>query len=262
VNKKSCGNELYGKVRFISAHPLQVVRTGILKIREPYGSMKAKTVYSGLILLLALGGCARRPFVPYPRETTVPQGIYHRVKKGETLWRIARIYGVELEELVRVNRIPDAARIGVGQMIFIPGAKEKRTSPPVGEIAPDDGYFSWPFNGKIGSYFGDRSGGSASTGISIFGEEGTKILAARGGRVAFAEDDFGGWGKTLAIDHGDGFLTVYCHNSRNLVRIGDSVSRGDLIALCGRSGRVSKPQLYFEIRRKGKPENPLYFLPQ
>jgi len=122
----------------------------------------------------------------------------------------------------------------------------------------------WPVSGKISSGFGWRRGpfGGGSEhhdGIDIPARTGTHIHAAGGGTVTFS-----GWrnghGNTVIIDHGDGMSTLYAHNSRNIVTVGQRVSRGDVIAHVGSTGRSTGPHLHFEVHVNGRPVNPRPFM--
>ena len=122
----------------------------------------------------------------------------------------------------------------------------------------------WPVSGKISSGFGWRRGpfGGGSEhhdGIDIPARTGTHIHAAGGGTVTFS-----GWrnghGNTVIIDHGDGMSTLYAHNSRNVVAVGQHVSRGDVIAHVGSTGRSTGPHLHFEVHVNGRPVNPRPFM--
>ena len=189
-------------------------------------------------------------------------GKYHKVKKGETLWSISRSYGLSLDEIIKVNRIPDASIVKAGQLVFIPekpgtSLKQQAYKPSI----KAEGNFLWPVKGRIASYYGVRYNGIKSKGIKIKTKKGQEIKAARSGTISFCENKVKGKGKTIIIDHGDGFLTVYANNSENLVDLGEEVKQGQVIALAGSTGRSTYPQLYFEIRKGHKPQNPFYYLP-
>jgi len=122
----------------------------------------------------------------------------------------------------------------------------------------------WPISGQISSGFGWRSGpfGGSSEhhdGIDIPARTGTHIHAAGGGTVTFS-----GWrnghGNTVIIDHGNGMYTLYAHNSHNVVAVGQRVSRGDVIAHVGSTGRSTGPHLHFEVHVNGRPVNPRPFM--
>ncbi|MFH1778726.1 MAG: peptidoglycan DD-metalloendopeptidase family protein [Candidatus Omnitrophota bacterium] len=221
-------------------------------------------IYSS-VLFLILGGCARAPIVSPPKEIAPPvraePGIYHKVAKGETLWRISKIYGVELEKVVAANRISNAERIMTGQEIFIPRA----TKPIETKLSPSGAYikedFVWPVKGKVVLYFGEQRGTSANKGIDIKAREGTEVIASRSGKVIFTDDKVKGYGKTVILDHGDELQTLYAHNSEILVKIGDDVRQFTSIAKVGSTGRAKAPYLHFEIRKRHQPQNPLHYLP-
>ena len=98
-------------------------------------------------------------------------------------------------------------------------------------------------------------------GIDIGASRGSDVKASRSGRVTFATEYLKGYGKTIIIDHLDGYETVYAHNAQNLVLEDQRVKRGEVIARVGKTGRADRPTLHFEIRKKSKPQNPFYYLP-
>ncbi|MEW6308010.1 MAG: M23 family metallopeptidase [Bacillota bacterium] len=123
------------------------------------------------------------------------------------------------------------------------------------------GRFVWPLMGQLTSPFGPRVGGFHS-GIDIAAPLGTEIMAADAGIVVFSGIR-GLYGNLVIVDHGGGSLvTYYAHNSKNLVRVGDTVVQGQVIALVGRTGRSTGPHLHFEVRVDGRFVNPLTFYPR
>lgn len=223
-----------------------------------------------LFLLLFLVSCAARTPVPVLKQ---PQGIYHVVRPGENLFRIGKAYDVSHEELARLNGIRDAGQIRVGQRIFIPGATRQlpveiiTPAEPVPDIpsAPqpleaDRERFLWPVSGTINSGFGPR-GSSFHDGIDIAAPEGTPIRAIERGEVIYA-DQLRGYGNMVIVRHSDGLVSVYAHNEVNLVQQGQTVSRGEVIATVGSTGRVTGPHLHFEIRKNNTAQDPLRLLPQ
>lgn len=127
----------------------------------------------------------------------------------------------------------------------------------------NDNEFKLPLDEKlrISSRFGVRSDPFTGktrmhNGIDIPMPEGTPIMPAADGRVVFSGDK-GGYGKTVVIYHENGFLSIYAHNSSNLVKEGDLVDKNTKIALSGSTGRSTGPHLHFEVRRDGAPVNPL-----
>ena len=118
------------------------------------------------------------------------------------------------------------------------------------------GKLGWPVSGRLVARFGDaRAGGVRWDGVLIATERGTPVKAVCAGRVIYA-DWLPGLGLLTIVDHGDGYLSLYGHNERLLKAVGEAVAAGDEIASAGDSGGSSRPELYFEIRRGGKPVDP------
>ncbi|MDP8265059.1 MAG: peptidoglycan DD-metalloendopeptidase family protein [Candidatus Aceula lacicola] len=209
------------------------------------------------LLYLAISGCATYSRDSLKRQGYQQRGIYHKAKKKETLWRIAKVYDLTVEELVRANNISNAAQIQENQLIFIPGASEQRTLASTKEVFVSD-EFKWPVKGKIISYFGNQDLNAANNGIDIKSALGKDVYTSRGGKVVFA-DYLPGYGQTVMVDHADGYLTVYGQNSDILVSVGDLVASGDPIAKVGTKDSLAF--LHFEIRKNSIASNPLYFLP-
>ncbi|MCQ9208269.1 MAG: LysM peptidoglycan-binding domain-containing M23 family metallopeptidase [Omnitrophica bacterium] len=224
-------------------------------------SKKVLLVTSYWLLVTSLIGCATVSLRP-PALPKGIAGIYHRVQKGQTLWRIAKTYGVEMEKISRINRLADTSRIYTGQLIFIPNASERLENLTLKTDFKDrGGDFIWPLKGKVGSFFGMKKDGVKSEGISIQTKKGVSVSAARSGKVAFCSEGLKGYGKTIIIDHLDGYSTVYAQNAKILVKLNQLVKQGQVIARSGASGRVNTPELYFEIRKRHKPQNPFFYLP-
>lgn len=118
------------------------------------------------------------------------------------------------------------------------------------------GRFLWPVRGHILSDFGNKPDGSQNDGINIAAPEGTPVLAADNGVVAYAGNELRGFGNLLLIRHADGWVTAYAHLEKILVQRGATVTRGEKIGLVGASGGVGTPQLHFEIRKGSTPVNP------
>jgi len=209
------------------------------------------------VLCLAVSGCATYSRDSLKRQGYQQRGIYHKAKKKETLWRIAKGYDLMVEDLVRANNISNAAQIQENQLIFIPGASQQKTFVPTKEVFVSD-EFKWPVKGKVISYFGNQDLNAANNGIDIKSELGRDVCASRGGKVVFA-DYLPGYGQTVMVDHADGYLTVYSQNSDVLVSVGDFVVSGDSIAKVGKKDSLAF--LHFEIRKNSIASNPLYFLP-
>jgi murein DD-endopeptidase MepM/ murein hydrolase activator NlpD len=219
----------------------------------------------------------------------------HHVLAGETLWRIARTYDVPLESILRENALGDPSRLDEGTLLFIPGAARELRVPAAGEALARDGRgpeaaastgqrpprrigpagipraglhaldpaargepLSWPAPGVLISGFGARER-DQHDGIDLACPEGTPVHAALDGLVLFAGEQRG-YGNLVLVAHEADLVTVYAHNSENLVRKGDHVSRGEEIARVGHTGNATGPHLHFEVRVSARPHDPLGFL--
>ena len=173
------------------------------------------------------------------------------------------MYNVDLDELVRINRISDPTKIETGQLILIPRITNTLTvAQSTDKINLSSGEdFIWPLRGRVISRFGARYNDSVNEGLNIEAPFGSDIVAARSGLVSFYGEQLKALGKTIIIDHGDDFLTVYGRNSQVYVKAGDRVTQGQLIAKVGSAGRDKTNFLHFEIRKGHTPKNPYYYLP-
>ncbi|MCD7801808.1 MAG: peptidoglycan DD-metalloendopeptidase family protein [Clostridiales bacterium] len=123
--------------------------------------------------------------------------------------------------------------------------------------------YIWPAVGRISSHFGRRhvAGGSSNhKGIDIAASYGSDIVAAKAGTVIYAQWNSGGYGYLVKIDHGDGTVTYYAHNSSLCVSVGDEVEQGDVIAKAGSTGNSTGTHCHFEIRIDGVPVDPEDYL--
>jgi murein DD-endopeptidase MepM/ murein hydrolase activator NlpD len=223
----------------------------------------------------ALSNCASRQTYYPPKGTAAAKptevagggftGVYHTVEQGQTLWRISKTYGVDLETLQWVNDVEDVTDLRVGRVLFIPGVNRAQTVQPA---MPEDDVPSlrmvdliWPLRGRETSGYGPRSG-SPHQGLDLAAPTGTLVLAAADGKVAYSGNGMRGYGRVVVIKHPNDLSTVYAHNSKLLVRMGDSVEQGQTVAKVGQTGRATGPHLHFEVRRRGVPEDPMKFLPK
>ena len=117
--------------------------------------------------------------------------------------------------------------------------------------------------GRVSSRFGSRPRFKRMHGgLDIAAPTGTPIFAAAAGRVIYSDDGMRGYGNVVLIDHGEGLVTLYAHNSENLVDEGDRVVQGALIAKVGNTGQSTGPHLHFEVRVSGRTEDPELHLPK
>lgn len=186
------------------------------------------------------------------------KGVLHEVAYGESVWEIAQRYGVPLAEITEVNSIADPGRIRPGEKIVVPGATQLLIRDVLVVNGQLQKAFDWPARARISSPFGPRWGGMHN-GIDIAVVTGTPIRAAADGRVIYSGAN-GGYGIMVMIDHGSGVETRYAHHSRNVVSVGQTVKRGDIIAYSGNTGNSTGPHLHFEIRQNNKPVDPIKFL--
>ncbi|MEJ8573303.1 LysM peptidoglycan-binding domain-containing M23 family metallopeptidase [Microbaculum marinum] len=122
------------------------------------------------------------------------------------------------------------------------------------------GNFRWPVRGRVISSYGEKNDGGTNDGINVSVPEGTSVRASENGVVAYAGNELKGYGNLVLIRHSDDWVTAYAHNSELLVKRGDVVSRGQVIAKAGQTGSVSTPQMHFELRKGSQPVDPLKYL--
>ena len=120
--------------------------------------------------------------------------------------------------------------------------------------------FRWPARGKVIAAFGTKTNGKVNDGINLAVPEGTPIKAADDGVVAYSGNELKGYGNLVLLRHSNGYVTAYAHASELMVKRGDTIKRGQVIAKSGQSGEVQSPQLHFEIRKGPSPIDPLQFL--
>ena len=126
--------------------------------------------------------------------------------------------------------------------------------------AADPPGFRWPVRGRVIQAFGPKPNGLQNDGINLAVPEGTPVKAADDGVVAYAGNELKGYGNLVLVRHANGFVTAYAHASDILVKRGDSVKRGQVIAHSGQTGNVTSPQLHFEIRKGATPVDPAQYL--
>ena len=226
--------------------------------------MKKKLIF--FILISFLSACASA------------SGVYHKVGRGETLYRISKSYGISPKQLARANRIKNPAKIKVGQKLWIPGAsrrvavnkvaskkdkprssartkKRKITYPDV-KVA-----FVWPLSGKVVTSFGTVDG-EIHDGVDIAARLGAPVKAAADGKVIYSGGEIKSYGNMVIVKHAGAYSTIYAQNKSNVVKKGQAVKAGELIAYVGNSGRSNRPLLHFEIRKGKDALNPLQYLPK
>ena len=213
-----------------------------------------------VICSLMLSGCATLPLEQEVFISDYPEpersGVYHKVKSGETLWRIAKAYDSSIDDIVRSNKIPNVAKIEENQLIFVPGAYIEREI--IVEPDENENEFVWPIEGKVIHFFHQRVGNKITQGIDIKARQGATVKAARKGKVVFS-DYLSGYGHTVILDHRDGYYSVYGQNASLLVKLGQKVSKHQSIAKVGGASNIA--YLHFQIRKHSIEDNPLFYLP-
>lgn len=204
----------------------------------------------------------------------------HRVTKGETLYAIAFRYDRDYRRLAILNRLAPPYTVRVGQVIqlepvrpshvprgrpaalqrvaYSPSARrmQRMTYTPTFEPKVSASAFYWPLHGHVMSRYVPSQG---KKGIDIAGKKGESIRAASGGVVAYAGNGLSGYGNLIIIKHDNQYLTAYGNNARNLVREGQRIKSGQVIGVIGVVDRRYWG-VHFEIRKAGKPVNPLNYL--
>lgn len=249
-------------------------------------TLLARSLRLGVLMLgtLWLQSC-QMGGAPAPVGNIGERGSTHVVQKGETLYSIAWRYGLDYQNLARINRIRKPYTIYMGQRIKLSGVasrlKSSQTtaskSAATGASKPKTVYSSkpkspakpaftrsalswrWPVEGRLLKQFSLT--GAVNKGIDIAAAAGTEVKAAEGGRVVYAGGNLRGYGKLVIIKHDDAFLSAYGNNESLLVKEGDQVAIGQAIAKVGANDQKIE-MLHFEIRKQGQPEDPLRHLPK
>ena len=229
---------------------------------------------------------------PLPGAENSGKPGYYTVQKGDTLTRIGLDSGQAWRDLARWNNLSNPDMIEVGQVLRVapPGAAVESSgvvvrpvtasapapanapaSAPVNAAKPaasapnttaptaalEDFSFAWPANGQVIAGFDEAK----NKGLDIAGKAGDPVLAAADGQVVYAGAGLRGYGNLVIVKHNNTYLTAYAHNQKLLVKEDQKVRRGEKIAEMG-SSDTDRVKLHFEVRRQGKPVDPLGFLPK
>ena len=234
---------------------------------------------------LASTNSLSRPYTLRPGQVlSMPHPPVHVVQRGENLYRIGLRYDIPFQQLASHNGIRAPYELEVGQSIQLPrdavianaaprpattttrnpprvhSPPAQSTVPAAQQVASSAISFDWPIRGSILSGFGRKPDGSRNDGINIEARAGAEVRAAAAGQGVYAGSELAGYGQLILLRHEGGFVTAYAHNSRLMVREGDQVTRGQVIAAAGSSGTVEIAQVHFEIRRGVNPEDPMRYL--
>jgi len=236
-----------------------------------------------LLAVLLLPGCAEFPYAG-ARAGGSFQGDDYVVARGDTLYSIAWRSDLDFRDVARWNDIDPPYTIYPGERLRLapprsssggghaprttahasPTPARQATSAPSGEdqdreVSDAALHWRWPTSGRVMRRFSRQRMGKH--GIDLGGEIGQPVRAAAGGRVVYSGDGLRGYGNLIIVKHNSRYLTAYGYNEKLLVEEGAKVAPGQMIARMGR-GPDSKPALHFEVRRDGKPVDPLKILPE
>jgi lipoprotein NlpD len=207
---------------------------------------------------LLLGACvSEEHYAPVYNAWKSPysQNSHYRVKKGDTLYSISWAFGLDYRDLAAANGLSSPYAISVGQSLNMYVGKKKAPVKVLKiSLRPS---WQWPTQGRVVDGFSLARAGNK--GVNIAGKLGQPVRASASGRVVYSGDGVRGYGNLIIIKHNDNFLSAYAFNERLLVSVGMSVRAGQVIATMGRDDD-KKVLLHFEIRRDGRPVDPLRFL--
>ena len=219
------------------------------------------------------------PRTPPPIAPTRASAPRIKVQSGDTLASLSQRYGVSINTIQSANNLPDG-RLQVGQKLIIPasssqamskttasGARKVKTTTITApgtnspaKKAMSGASFRWPVKGRIVSSFGTKPDGGHNDGVNISVPQGTSVKAAENGVVAYAGSELKGYGNLVLVRHANNWVSAYANNEEILVKRGDKVKRGQIIAKAGMTGSVSKPQVHFELRKGSRPVDPTKYM--
>lgn len=264
------------------------IETYVVKSGDTVASIAHRFGLDAGTVIWANGLGSRAQIRPGDQLKILPvSGVLHTVKKGETLGRIANTYKVEAEKIAEANDLNDDRVLAVNTEIIIPGGtpivartptvaarpspaipnkavdryQEILTNAPDTRAKPADligglRQFLWPTDGKvITQYYGWRH-----TGVDIDCDYGNPHYAVSDGVVEASGWNSGGYGLQTVINHENGYKTRYAHASKLFLHVGDNVKQGQVIAMCGTTGRSTGTHLHFEVYKNGVRQNPLAYI--
>jgi|GEM_PF-1061745 len=190
----------------------------------------------------------------------------HKVQKGDNLYRIGLKYNVSVIDLMAANDFNKPQDLVAGSTIKLPLASGQtavvQKSTQVNTAAARAKGMVWPAKGALLSSFGQKGNGVTHTGVAIKLPENTPVMASEKGEVIYADSGLKSYGNLVLVRHTDGLVTAYAHNNSLKVSKGDTVQKGQTIALSGATGNVTTPQLHFEVRRNARAIDPTSVLPK
>ncbi|MCP5081694.1 MAG: LysM peptidoglycan-binding domain-containing M23 family metallopeptidase [Alphaproteobacteria bacterium] len=238
THRVKAGETLYSLGRTYNVHPKQIA--SLNQLNAPYGLNVGQTVRipggdSASAFPSSAGSTARVGQQTAERQVAQPNPAKTARVETRDINSSKSDRRVEKKQAERVKPLPQP---------------EQRAS----------SRFRWPLKGRVISSFGPKPSGSRNDGINIAVPEGTNVLSAENGVVAYAGNELKGYGNLVLIRHDGGWVTAYAHNKELFVKRGDRVTRGKVIAKAGSTGSVNSPQLHFEIRKGADAVNPMKYL--
>ena len=210
------------------------------------------------------------PYILKPGKfLKIPSPKRYKVRKGDTLYKIAKCNSVNILEIKNKNIKVNEKKLIVGSIINLPyyalnNCKFKNKKTVKNKIQSrsitSEQIFSWPVLGTTITYFGKQKGGRKNDGINIISVKGNPVRAALSGKVIYRGNELLAWGNLIIIKHKNNWTTAYAHLDKLLVKKGEMVKTGDIIASVGSTGNVDKSQLHFQVRKNSKPLDPIKFL--
>jgi murein DD-endopeptidase MepM/ murein hydrolase activator NlpD len=206
-----------------------------------------------------------------PLNVPAGDGKTYIVQPGDTVYSVARQHGISPTDLISINNLQAPYGLQLGQTLKLLGSNgsvPKSVLPKVdnrGFPSPEANKATPPFvapvsAGRLAHDFGRRSGGEVNHGISIAAPKGTPIKAAGSGTVLYVGQNVPNLGRLVLLRHDRQWVTAYAHADKILVRKGQKVAKGDIIALVGDSGGAPTPQVHFQVRHASKPVDPLQYI--
>ena len=194
----------------------------------------------------------------------------YKIKKGDTLYKIAKCSSTNILEIKNKNTNINEKKLIVGSVINLPyysinncklkNQKIAKKINPIKKSIKSKEIFIWPVQGSIITYFGKQKGGRKNDGINIISVKGNPVRAAMSGKVIYRGNELLAWGNLIIIKHKNNWTTAYAHLDKLLVKKGEIIKTGDIIASVGATGNVDKSQLHFQVRKNSKPLDPIKFL--
>jgi murein DD-endopeptidase MepM/ murein hydrolase activator NlpD len=201
--------------------------------------------------------------LPVGVELLIPpgEGLLVGLEYGMDLMDLLAAHGADPIAVARANQIRSPFDLQPGMLLFLPGVEPTAALERLAAVRELENTYVWPLHGRLTSYFGRRNLGLGTStfhrGLDIAAPTGSTIVAARSGTVTFAGWSTQGYGNLVKIRHAGGAESWYAHASRILVRVGQSISQGEPIALVGSTGISTGPHLHLEIHVAGRAIDPL-----